>query len=69
MAAALPYIGTALSAYSVVQAGKKPDAPKPIDAGDPESLLKKRSNQREIQRKYGGSGRAGTVLSGSSTLG
>jgi len=69
MATALPYITTAISAYGAVQASKKPKLPKVIDQGDPDSLVKKRSSQREIQKRYGASGRAGTLLSGGSTLG
>jgi hypothetical protein len=69
MAAALPYIATAMTAYSAVQAGKTPKLPKVADMGDPDSLVKKRTTQRETQKKYGATGRAGTLLSGSGTLG
>lgn len=68
-AAALPYITTAITAYSAVQAGKTPKLPKISDMGDPDSLIKKRDAQRETQKKYGATGRAGTLLSGNSTLG
>lgn len=69
MAAALPYISTAMTMYSATQAGKTPKMKPVIDAGDPESLVKKREAQRDTQKKYGATGRAGTLLSGSSTLG
>ncbi len=72
MAAALPYIAAATGVYGAVKAGKKPKGPKEIEVADeldPESLVKKRNTQREAQKKYGASGRAGTLLSGSSTLG
>ena len=69
MAAALPYIAAATGVYGAVKAGEKPKLPKVADAGDPESLVKKRNTQREAQKKYGATGRAGTLLSGSSTLG
>lgn len=69
MAAALPYITTAITAYSAVKANKTPKLAPVKELADPESLLKKRSDQREAQKKYGASGRAGTLLSGSSSLG
>lgn len=68
-AAALPYITTAIAGYTAIKAGKTPKLPKVADAGDPESIVKKRNTQREAQKKYGSSGRAGTLLSGNSTLG
>lgn len=70
MAAALPYFAAAGTAYSAVQAGKTPKLPKVRELADPESKTKKRHDQREMQKKYGESGRAGTLLSGgSSSLG
>lgn len=69
MAEAIPYVTTAITAYSAVQAGKTPKLKPVRELADPQSKTKKRSDQREMQKKYGESGRAGTLLSGSSSLG
>jgi len=68
-AALIPTVTSLFSAYSAVQAGKTPKLPAVKELADPESLVKKRKDQREAQKKYGETGRAGTVLSGSSSLG
>ena len=65
MAAAISALGGA--AASVIS---KPDSPDKVKApGDPNDPAKLASKQREMQRKYAGQGRAGTVLGQASRLG
>lgn len=68
MATALPYITTAITAYSAYKAGNQPGLPAVRDAGDPDDVKKKRMAQQEEEKRTT-SGRANTVLTGSQSLG
>jgi hypothetical protein len=62
--ASIMEIVSILSAGSTVHQATKgaPGLPKPVDAGDPDSLIAKRKAQRDAKRRRA-SGRAETVLS------
>jgi len=47
----------------------EPVAPEPEVAPTPDDLSRRTAAERKMQRKYAGSGRAGTMLTGSDKLG
>ena len=69
MAQALPFITTAITAYGAVQSAKGPKLPKILRKPDDGDKKSKRNAQKIAAEKYGDSGRASTVLTGSNTLG
>lgn len=69
MAAALPYLYGAIATTAVSRA-TAPKLPKTIVAPTPDEKAARRGKERMAQRRYGASGRAGTMLTGDeSTLG
>lgn len=71
MAVAAPFL-TALSSvasvYSAVKGSKTPKIQKPKEQADPNSLKKKRQQERSLASRYSG-GREDTQLSENNTLG
>lgn len=54
---------------SLFSTPSKPKVPEPKTAPVPDSLTSRMAKQRQAERRYGRTGRAGTVLSQSDTLG